>query len=85
MPATDNKFQLMSTTTCLDRSCEMNCSSTNYDQSKQMFRLKFSGQSVNADWGNKHTYDVRDVSFEHTPTNTGFLWINREVRIAEYI
>ena len=63
---------------------EIRRSSTNDNQFKQMVRLEFSGKSVIADWGNKRTYNVEDVSFEHTPTNTTFLWNDREVTIAEY-
>ena len=82
--AVDNIFKFMSTTTCLDRICEIKRNAATDNQFKQMVRLEFSGQSVIADWGNKRTYHVEDVSFENTPTNTRFLWNDREVTIAEY-
>ena len=82
--AVDNIFKFMSTTTCLERICEIKRNATSDNQFKQMVRLEFCGKSVIADWGNKRTYNVEDVSFEHTPTNTTFLWNDREVSIAEY-
>ena len=75
----------MSTTTCLDRIYEIKrrCFD-NESRFKQLVRMEFGGCSIIADWGNKRTYQVEDVDFECTPTNTRFIWNNREVTVAEY-
>lgn len=82
--AVDNIFKFMSTTTCLDRICDIKRNSQSQHQFKQIVKMEFVGKSIIADWGNKRTYHVEDVDFDSTPTNTTFTWNDREVTIAEY-
>lgn len=37
-----------------------------------------------ADWGNRRSYTVNDICFEHTPVSMTFPYQEKEISVAEY-
>lgn len=87
----DSCFRFMSTKTVLDRindirqELEDKFGSVSVDEFQEEVRKQLNGESVIANYANKRTYKVIDVSFQHGPCNTFFeMRDGQKISVAKY-